>query len=37
MTHGHAWVVHDIEEVGVLEHLVPEAMRQLDHVTGTES
>jgi hypothetical protein len=34
---AHAWVVHNIEEVGVLEHLLPEAMRQIDHVMGTES
>jgi hypothetical protein len=34
---AHAWIVHNIEEVGVLVHLVPEAMRQVDHVMGTES
>jgi hypothetical protein len=27
---AHAWVVHNIEEVGVLEHLLPEVMRQRD-------
>ena len=25
---AHAWVRHNVEEVGVLEHLVPEVLRQ---------